>query len=221
MSFKYILKNLLPHFLVKRMEKSRPAIKKKFSMEFMTCGNSVLNSAFHVRADKKVKGKKFVSIGDDCILNCKLIFESEMGEIKIGNRVFIGNSEVLCREKIEFGNNIFVSWGCVFYDHDSHSIDYRQRQNDITQLLKDLRAEGPLVENKNWDTVASKPIKVCDNAWIGMKSIILKGVTIGEGAIVAAGSVVTKDVAPWTIVGGNPAVFIREISPDLRKITGA
>ena len=59
--------------------------------------------------------------------------------------------------------------------------------------------------------VVSKPIKICSHAWIGMNVIILKGVTIGEGAIVAAGSVVTKDVAPWTIVAGNPALFVRNI----------
>jgi acetyltransferase-like isoleucine patch superfamily enzyme len=47
--------------------------------------------------------------------------------------------------------------------------------------------------------------------WIGFNSIILKGVTIGEGAVIAAGSVVTKDVSPYTIVGGNPAKFLKKI----------
>ena len=57
-------------------------------------------------------------------------------------------------------------------------------------------------------------IKICSKAWIGMNCIILKGVTIGEGAIVAAGSVVTKDVKPWTMVGGNPAVYIKDVRDD-------
>ena len=52
------------------------------------------------------------------------------------------------------------------------------------------------------------PVKICDRAWIGPNSIILRNVTIGEGAVVAAGSVVTKDVMPYTIVGGNPARVI-------------
>lgn len=47
-----------------------------------------------------------------------------------------------------------------------------------------------------------------------MNCLILKGVTIGEGAIVAAGSVVTKDVKPWTMVGGNPAVYIKDVKDD-------
>lgn len=53
------------------------------------------------------------------------------------------------------------------------------------------------------------PIKICDGAWIGARAIVLPGVTIGEGAIVAAGAVVTKDVLPWTVVGGNPARVIK------------
>jgi len=75
----------------------------------------------------------------------------------------------------------------------------------------------PLLENKNWQVVNSKPIKICSNVWIGMNCIILKGVIIGEGSIVAAGSVVTKNVLPWTIVGGNPAKVIKEIPEILRK----
>ena len=51
-----------------------------------------------------------------------------------------------------------------------------------------------------------------DDAWIGFKSSVLKGVTIGRGAIIAAGSVVTKDVPPFTLVAGNPAKVIRELS---------
>ena len=53
------------------------------------------------------------------------------------------------------------------------------------------------------------PITICDGVWIGARAIILPGVTIGEGAVVAAGAVVTKDVEPWTVVAGNPAKFIK------------
>ena len=54
------------------------------------------------------------------------------------------------------------------------------------------------------------PIIICDGVWIGARAIVLPGVTIGEGAVVAAGAVVTKDVEPWTVVGGNPAKFIKK-----------
>ena len=56
-----------------------------------------------------------------------------------------------------------------------------------------------------------KPVHICHNVWIGVGAIILPGVTIGENAVIAAGAVVTKDVAPNTIVGGNPAKFIKNL----------
>ena len=64
--------------------------------------------------------------------------------------------------------------------------------------------------------LTTSPIHIGENAWVAGWSIILPGVTIGEGAVVGAGSVVTKDVEPWTVVGGNPAKFIkkRELKDD-------
>ena len=58
--------------------------------------------------------------------------------------------------------------------------------------------------------LVTAPITICDGVWIGARATILPGVTIGEGAVVAAGAVVTKDVGPWTVVGGNPAKFIKK-----------
>jgi acetyltransferase-like isoleucine patch superfamily enzyme len=110
-----------------------------------------------------------------------------------------------------------MAWGSYIYDHNSHSLDYREREKDIVQQLSDYRNGKFFIENKNWDVVETKPIKICSNAWIGMNCTILKGVTIGQGAIVGAGSVVTKDVPAWTIVGGNPATIIKEIPNEYKK----
>jgi len=65
------------------------------------------------------------------------------------------------------------------------------------------------VDSPTFDLV-TKPICVCDNVWIATGAMVMPGVTIGEGAVVAAGSVVTKDIEPWTVVGGNPAKFIKK-----------
>ena len=69
--------------------------------------------------------------------------------------------------------------------------------------------EGAWGKYKDWSKVENAQIIIQDNVWIGFNSIVLKGVTIGEGAVVAAGSVVTKDVPPFAVVGGNPAKIIK------------
>jgi len=189
----------------------------KSIQQYVNIANSHLVDGFGMTLYKPETGKVYLSVANDTILSCKIIFESSAGEVVIGNKTFIGGSNIICRSKIEIGDNVFIAWGGYIYDHDSHSVDYRERQNDITQQLMDLKNGLNFIENKNWDVVNCKPIKICSNAWIGMNCTILKGVTIGEGAIVGAGSVVTKDVAPWTIVGGNPAKLLKDIPENLRR----
>lgn len=67
------------------------------------------------------------------------------------------------------------------------------------------------MNGKDWATVQSAPIRIGDKAWIGMNSLVLKGVTIGEGAIIGAGSVAASDIPSWTVAVGNPAHVVKEI----------
>ena len=67
---------------------------------------------------------------------------------------------------------------------------------------------------KDWTHVKTNPITIQDKSWIGMHSIILEGTTIGTGAVVGAGSVVTRDVPPYTVVAGNPARIIKTLPDD-------
>ncbi|WP_305037027.1 acyltransferase [Pedobacter sp. SYP-B3415] len=189
----------------------------KLASHYGVIGNAHLLSSFKLSLQNPLQNKKYLRVGDDTVLDCKVTFESTGGELIIGNRTYIGNSHLIVRNRVEIEDDVFIAWGCYVYDHDSHSLDYRDRQQDISQQLDDLRNGRNFIANKNWDVVNSKPIKICSHAWIGMHAIILKGVTIGEGAIVGAASVVTKDVAPWTVVGGNPAKLIKEIPEELRK----
>jgi galactoside O-acetyltransferase len=95
-------------------------------------------------------------------------------------------------------------------------MSYLDRIADHKQLLTD-HPLGNILGNKDWSRVATAPIRICDYAWLGFDVVVLKGVTIGEGAIVGARAVVTKDVPPWTIVAGNPARVAKEIPSELRK----
>jgi acetyltransferase-like isoleucine patch superfamily enzyme len=182
--------------------------------EFIEGRNVSFLPGFRLTILKPVRHRKYVKVGSNTMLDCQIHFESGEGEVVIGDHVYIGASTIISRTRIEFENNIFVAWGTYFYDHDSHSLDYHDRRKDIVQQLEDHRLGKDFRINKDWSVVNSKPIKVCSDAWIGMNCIILKGVTIGEGAIVAAGSVVTKDVPPWAVVAGNRARVIKYVKED-------
>lgn len=148
-----------------------------------------------------------VSVGEGSLIEGTILFDCENGRVIIGDRTFIGNSTLVCAKDIVIGNDVLMAWGCSIVDHNSHSINWSERSGDVSAWIRG---------HKNWSHVKIAPVKIGDKAWIGFNSILLKGVTIGEGAVVAAGSVVTKDVPPWTIVAGNPARVVRELRADER-----
>ena len=161
---------------------------------------------------KENRIKVGLEIQEKSMVGCNFIFESSEGFIKIGKRTFINSgTKLISRNRIEIGDDVTIAWGCYIYDHDSHSLDWRNRISDITQQREDYFAKRDFIANKDWSTVNSAPIKIGDKVWIGFNAIILKGVTIGEGAIVGAGAVVTKDVPPYTVVAGNPAKVVKNI----------
>lgn len=150
-----------------------------------------------------LKNENKLSIGSQSIVEGRLCFDKDKSQIKIGNKTFIGgNSVLISSENIEIGNNVLIAWGCTLMDHNAHSLNWQDRTDDVLNWF---------TKNPTWKNVKSKPIIVKDNVWIGFNSIILKGVTIGQGAIVSAGSVVIKDVEPFTLVGGNPAQKIKAV----------
>jgi galactoside O-acetyltransferase len=204
-------------FLLKKVRDYRIRSKNNRFKDYLIIRNSFLLPGFNISLQNPRKGKKYVNVGNDTILECQITFESEEGNVLIGNKSFIGGSNIICRSSIVIEDNVFIAWGTYIYDHNSHSLDYRERENDIEIQLKNLKAGKNIIDDKNWDVVDSKPILIKSNAWIGMNCIILKGVTIGVGAIVGAGSVVTKDVPDWTVVGGNPAQVIKILPNRLIK----
>lgn len=155
--------------------------------------------------------RRFIKIGKGNILGCEFRFESREGLVTVGNDNYIGPSLIICHNRVVIGNHVTIAWGCTIYDHNSHSLDYRERRKDIEREIVNLRNGANFIGDKDWTTVKSAPIVIEDDVWIGMNAIVLKGVTIGRGAIVGAGSVVTKDVPAWTVVAGNPAVVVKQL----------
>ena len=144
------------------------------------------------------------SIDEFSTFEGRVFFEREAAETRIGARTFVGNSSILCAQLINIGDDVLISFGVTISDHNSHSVVFEHRAQDVLQWR-----EG----KKEWTHVKISPVTIGSKSWIGMHAIILPGVTIGEGAVVGAGSVVTKDVPPYTVAAGNPARVIRELDP--------
>ena len=143
-----------------------------------------------------------LAIGNGSIVEAAIRFDRPGATVRIGERTYIGASDLICAEAIEIGDDVLVSWGCTIVDHDSHSLAWQQRRRDVTDWF-----DG----KKDWAGVERSEVRIGNKAWIGFNATILKGVRIGEGAVVGAGSVVTHDVPPYTVVAGNPARTVREL----------
>lgn len=130
---------------------------------------------------------------------------------KMGSRVFI-DTKVYFRypNRVKIGSDVSINRGCEFYPSFYNRDATIELGNNIRlgPSIKFLAA-GHDYKEINLPNISAKII-VKDNVWIGANCSILKGITIGEGAIVAAGSVVTKDVGPYEIHGGIPAKKIKE-----------
>lgn len=153
-------------------------------------GNLVLNAncfkkngrSTIVRLDKNatLQTNGSFSLFYDCDL---IVFEG--ATLELGSGFFNSNVKVRCKDRIKIGNNVAISHDVTIMDSDAHQVKY----------------DGYKITN---------PIEIGNNVWIGSKALILKGVKIGDGAIIAAGSVVTKDVPANSMVAGVPAKVIKQ-----------
>lgn len=144
-------------------------------------------------------------IGAASVIKCRIDFDSADGKVTIGDRCYLGASHLVCHTSIQIGNDVIMSWGVTIVDHDSHSLDWAKRSSDVKDWKKGL---------KKWDYVAVSPVNIGDKVWIGFGASILKGVTVGEGAVIGARSTVTRNVPPFTVVAGNPAKVVRQLQKD-------
>jgi acetyltransferase-like isoleucine patch superfamily enzyme len=145
-----------------------------------------------------------IVLGADTHVRGELFTFGHGGRIIIGQDCYIGDgTRIWSARSITVGDRVLISHNVNIFDSLTHPISAKRRHRQF----KEIATTG---HPRELD-LDEKPIRIDNDAWIGSQSTILRGVTIGEGAIVGAGSVVTKDVPPWTIVAGNPARVIREI----------
>lgn len=164
---------------------------KCYSRYFSSCGGRLevySNSLFKNIILKTSKCDTHIGKYVKLHAGCKISVNgsnSRSAYLKIGDGVAIGDrTEIHCGEYIEIGDNSLISWDCCIIDRDYHTF--------------------------NADCEKTSPIVIGNHVWVGCRTLITKGVRIGDGAVIAAGSVVTKDVPPRCLVAGNPAHVIKE-----------
>lgn len=132
--------------------------------------------------------------------------------IRIGANCQIGGSHFVCAQSIEVADDVLMAWGITLMDNDSHALDWEHRKNDVRQCYEDYLADrGNLIRNKDWSRVAIGPIAIGPRSWIGFNAAVLKGVTVGANAVVAAHAVVVEDAPPFSVVAGNPARVVKTL----------
>jgi acetyltransferase-like isoleucine patch superfamily enzyme len=127
-----------------------------------------------------------VRLGADLLLahDVQLHLRDRGAVLSIGDRTFVNHrTEIVAHDSVTIGRYCLLAWDVLVLDSDSHSVD-----------------GGP----------RSAPVVIGDRVWIGCRATVLKGVTVGDGAVIAAGSVVVSDVPPRALVAGNPARVVRE-----------
>lgn len=198
--------------MLSKIRKYRIKRKLKKDDRIQILEGTLLRDDFRWEIRENINEKPVINIGKDCIIGGSFIIENGSAKIIIGNATTLGaGSMVVAGDAgIYIGNHVVMSFGVTFYNTNSHSLDVGERHLDLVNTLEYLRGNSNS-RKINWTKIASKDIVVKDNVWIGFGATILKGVTIGEGAIVGAKSVVTHDVEPWTVVAGNPAKTVKSL----------
>lgn len=124
------------------------------------------------------------------------IVVADNATLTIGCNSGMSNTILHCHERIEIGDNVNIGSGCMVMDTNFHSTDWAVRRDRAKDIMN----------------AKTKPVHIGDDVFIGARSIICKGVTIGEKSMVAAGSVVVSDIGKGELWGGNPAVFIKKLT---------
>lgn len=124
--------------------------------------------------------------------------------IKIGEHCDLNGCSIAAYESVTIGDRVQIGPGGWISDTDLHALDLGTRRKQLSGAKFD------------WKNVARAPVNIEDDVWIGASVLILKGVHIGKGAIVGAGSVVTNDVPEYCVVAGNPALVVKNLDGEVR-----
>lgn len=142
-------------------------------------------------------------IGAHCTMDGVHFAVGQKGRVVIGDYCYFTNAVLLCEMELRFGNYVVIGWNTTIADTDFHPLEPAER-------IADAVACSPLGQGRPRPPIALRPVVVEDDVWIGPNATILKGVRIGAGAWIEAGSLVTRDVPPGSRVLGNPGQIVGE-----------
>ena len=172
----------------------------------MATGAVIHDSA---RIFNKTGTRSAISIGRFTHVKGELLTFAHGGAIDIGEYCYIGEStRIWSARSIRIGNRVLIAHNVTILDSLTHPIGAKARHEHFKHII----TQG----HPDRIDLGERAVDIGDDVWIGCMSIVLRGVSVGQGAIVGAGSVVTENVPPWTIVAGNPARIIRELHGDER-----
>jgi acetyltransferase-like isoleucine patch superfamily enzyme len=153
--------------------------------------------------------RESIVLGGHCHIRGHLLTFAHGGRITMGEYCFLGeNSKIWSAAEISIGDRVLIAHNTSIFDNDTHPLNPGKRHAQFVEII----TRGHPTELD----LQEEPVRIEDDVWIGCNVVVLKGVTIGRGAIVGAGSVVTESVPPYVIVAGNPARIVRELTPDER-----
>lgn len=140
-------------------------------------------------------------IGSHCTMDGVHFAVGKTGRLSIGDYCYFTNAVLLCELEIRVGSYVVIGWNATVADTDFHPIEPAQR-------IVDAVACSPLGQVATRPPVPMRPVVIEDAVWIGPNATILKGVRVGRGAFIEAGSLVTQDVPAGARILGNPAQII-------------
>lgn len=147
-------------------------------------------------------GVKYIKIGRKTHIKGELLTLGHGGEIVIGDYSYIGgNTHIWSGGVTHIGDRVLIGSDCYIFDNDIHPLEPETRHKQFMDIIR--------IGQPTWITLNDSTVIIEDDAWIGCNVIILKGVTVGKGAVIGAGSVVTHDIPAHAVAHGNPAKVYR------------
>jgi len=200
--FLYELRFRLP--MLWRRLKAFLYVQPLFACRCETIGKRVQLTALPV-----ISGHTAVFVGDDVRISGSLSISSgkfcDHPTLRIGDRSFMGhNVRITCNREVVIEEDVLIAGNCKISDYDGHATSLERRLTEATPTADEIRS-----------------VRICRGAWIGGGALILKGVTVGEGAIVGANSVVTHDAPAYSVVAGSPAKIVKQNEPGNKPMVRA